>query len=254
MSKYCIECRNELSDEAKFCTSCGKQQVEQMKQVIKEYIATPQESTGPAALDLKATYNLLIETKNKIYDLVQDAEKLIKEDKNVDVFTKQIVNKMESDLKTAYDIAKKVKSIDPNVIIKDPSTNEIITCDHVISLSCNLMGSIGYNFVLYQGRSSIDANKRILRRAQTNFIESNTIMPTAFAQYNIALAMDLQTEGTIRIGEFILDINGNRIFLTPLNSKKAKRTVYDAYQRVIDLYPESDQAVEARKRQTEIKI
>ncbi|GAG06721.1 unnamed protein product, partial [marine sediment metagenome] len=231
MSKYCIECRNELPDEAKFCMSCGKQQNITEENVEIEPIESPQESTGPAALDLKAAYNLVSETQNLIDNLVSEAENLIKNGLNVNVFEKQIINKMENDLKTADDLAKKVKNMDPDVVIKDPFTNEMITCDHVISLSCYLMGVIGYNFVIYQGRRNIDANKIILRKAQTNFIESNSIMPTAAAQYNIALAMDMQTDGIIRMGEFILDVNGNRTFLTPLSSKKAKRIVYDAYQR-----------------------
>lgn len=147
-----------------------------------------------------------------------------------------------------------MKNIDPEVVIKDPFTNEMITCDHIISLSCFVMGAIGYNFVILQGRRNIDANKIILRKAQKNFIESNSIMPAPYAQYNIALAMDMQTEGIIRIGEFILDINGNRIFLTPLSSKKAKRIIYDAYQRVIDLYPDSEWAVESRKMQTQLRV
>ena len=253
MLKYCTECGYELPDEAKFCISCGKQQVEQSEQVINEPVEELQESTGPAVLDLKTAYNLVSETQNTLDNLIREAENQIKNNLEVNVFGKQIINKMENDLKTADDLAKKVKSIDPNVVIKDPFTNEMITCDHVISLSCFLMGVIGYNFVSYQGRRNIDANKRILRRSQLNFIESNSIMPTDAAQYNIALAMNMQTEGIIRVGEFILDIDGNKVFLNPLKPKKAKQLVYDVYQKVIDLYPDSEWTVEARKRQLELR-
>lgn len=248
-----MECGNELPDEAKFCIKCGKQQVEQIEYVAKEPVVMLQESTGPAALDLKTAYNLVSETQNTFDNLVSEAEKLIKNDLNVNVFEKQIMNKMENDLKTADDLAKKVKNIDPEVVIKDPFTNEMITCDHVISLSCYLMGVIGYNFVILQGRRSIDANKRVLRRSQLNFIESNNIMHTPDAQYNIALAMDTQIKGIIRVGESILDIDGKKVFLNPLKLKKAKQLVYDAYQKVIDLYPDYESTVEARKKQLELR-
>ncbi len=102
MSKYCIECGNELPIEARFCTKCGKQQEDikqqdkTIKQIDKESKGEIQVSTGPAALDLKAAYNLVSESKNIIENLVLDAEELIKNGKMVDVFTKQIVNNMES--------------------------------------------------------------------------------------------------------------------------------------------------------------
>ena len=48
-----MECGNELPEGAKFCMSCGKQQVQQVDKDVKESVTMPQESTGPAALDLK---------------------------------------------------------------------------------------------------------------------------------------------------------------------------------------------------------
>jgi len=47
LSKYCIDCGNELPSEAKFCINCGKQQV------------VLQESTGPATPDSKVPYSIL---------------------------------------------------------------------------------------------------------------------------------------------------------------------------------------------------
>lgn len=261
MSKYCIECGNELPDEAKFCIGCGKPQVEQSKQVKNETVEEFQESTGPAALELKAAYSTIEEVSN-ILDEVQILERTVTRD-------------LENKLYEIFAYIDKAKKIDSNVVIKDPSTNMKITCDIACAETYFLTGFIGMNFVIdhsqnYKkvylfdvpgtnypidinyGKISGNAQQRILRKAQKNFEESNKIVPTDISQFYIALLLEAQTKGINRLGDYINDINGQKIFLNPISKKKAKQAVYDAYQRVIDLYPNSNLAVEAHKKQTQL--
>ena len=128
MSKYCMECGNELSNEAKFCTNCGKQQKEinqrdrTIEQIDNESTEEIQVSTGPAALDLKTAYSILKDASN-IIDKVQILEKPIARD-------------IENKLFKIFALIDKAQNVNPEVVIKDPSTNNIITCDIVRAGLC----------------------------------------------------------------------------------------------------------------------
>ena len=64
--------------------------------------------------------------------------------------------------------------------------------------------------------------------------------------------MDLQIQGINKLGDYIIDLNGQKILLNPISKKKAKQAVFNAYQRVIENYPDSEWTVEAYKNQSNL--
>lgn len=238
MAKFCAECGERVPENAKFCPRCGTKVVMVEGDVDIEQTAVPVTSTDPAVLELKAAFSIIREVE----------ERLIGEN----FIEKPIAEKLDNNLKDADNLIEKAGEINPDVAIKDPISGDTITIQYIRGLIYYYRGLI--EFYYSSNIKNIDMKKILIRKAQKKFIESNKIIPSPGAQYYIAHAMDAQTQGIIRIGEFILDENGKRVFLTPLASKKAKKIVHDAYQKVIDIYPDSEWAVEARKRQTELRI
>jgi len=262
LSKYCIECGNAISNIAKFCENCGTK-VGLDKEIVKK-VQTEEipDSSSPALLDLKAAYSILEEV-NEILDNTQKIQKPL---------IREITSKLR-DIEKFVENAKKQNS---NVYLLNPTDNEKISPEIVHSQASFIAGFIGIGFVFdhlkddksinifetpFFGEISIKYGKvgknlkqYIFRTAQKNFVESNNFDATDIAQFYIAFSMDMQIQGINRIGDYILDIDGNKIYLNPLSTKKAKKAVYDTYQKVIDLYPNSKWAVEAHKRQSEIRL
>jgi len=262
LSKYCIECGNALSNTAKFCANCGTKvglDEEIVKEVQTEKIPVP---SSPVSLDLKAAYSIHEEV-NEIIDNAQRIEK-------------PLVREIISKLKDIEKFVENAKEKDSNVYLIDTANNEKISPEIILSQTSFIAGFIGIGFVydhlkndkslsifntpvlgdisINYGKIGKNTQQRVFRTAQKNFAESNNIYANGIAQYYIAFSMDMQIQGINRLGDYILDIEGNKIFLNPLKTKKAKKAVYDAYQKVIDLYPDSNWAVEAHKMQSKIKI
>lgn len=224
MSKFCIECGNELSDEAKFCSGCGKQQDELMKQNKKEQREEIQESTGPAALDLKVAINLILEVKDYI--------------ENAEVINKSEFRGIEKRLFTAEKSINKAKSTDPTVEVLIPGTNELINCDNALAFNDYVGGRLGFDIAcdIDMGRAS---KVRAFTRSQTNFKTSLDKAPNPEVAFYYARAMHEELLVKTRT--------------TIMPQGKLKQAVIKAYQYVIDTWPDSEWAVEARKYQTRLQ-
>ncbi|MFW6173290.1 MAG: zinc-ribbon domain-containing protein [Elusimicrobiota bacterium] len=224
LTKYCIECGKELSDMAKFCSGCGKPQDELIEQKKQEQREEIQESTGPAALDLKAGINLIIEVENYI--------------ENAEVTNKSEFKEMEKRLFSAEKIINKAKSTDPTVEVLIPGTNVLINCDKAFAYNDYIGGRLGFDIAcdINMGRAS---KVRAFTRAQTNFKTSLDRDPNPEVAFYYARAM--HEELLVKTGTTIMP------------QGKLKQEVIEAYQYVIDAWPNSEWAVEARKYQTRLQ-
>ena len=220
LPKYCMECGNALSNNAKFCTNCGTKVVLNMdKEIIKKAHAKETlDSSSPALLDLKASYSILEEV-NEVLDNVQKIDK---------PFAKNIISR----LKDIEKLVKNAKKKDSNVYLLNPTGNEKITPEIILSEISFIAGMTGISFIFdylntdkginvfntqsqaflefHQGKVGKYIKQSVSRRAQKNFAQSNDRRATDIAQFYIAFSMDMQTQGINRIGDYIIDIEGNK--------------------------------------------
>lgn len=224
MSKYCIECGNKLPDDAKFCNQCGKQQDVTEKNIENKPIEMPQESTGPDALDLKAAINLIFEVKDYI--------------QNVEEINMWELKNMEKKIVTAEKIIKKAQSNDPTIKVLIPGTKELTNCERALAFNDYTGGRLGFDVEcsINKGRAG---NVFCFKKAQKNFKASLDRFPDPEVALYYALA---------KHEEFFAQISTT---ITP--HSRLKKSVKEAYQYVIDTWPDSEWAVEARKYQASLQ-
>lgn len=238
MSKYCIECGKELPDEAKFCLGCGAK-IELEEDVAKEQVEELQVSTGPAAINLKSAYSMILE----VGDFIEKKENII---------DKRQCKKLDKELDRAVNLIEEARNIDDKVQIIDSKYTYALTCNGVLSFAYYIGGLLLVSYAKHEGGGA--TVQRAYKEAQKAFHKAYELGPDAASLYNEALCLYHQIHGSGRHGDKIIGLNGEKVFYNPFLPKKGRKIVYDAFQKVIDLYPNDEQAIEARKMQTQIKL
>lgn len=142
----------------------------------------------------------------------------------------RIAHGIKSDLDRALKLAEEVKEVEPECTLDDG-----VTCDDVIASAYHYCGVIDFQL----------GGALIIRRAQKFFQEAYDIMPMPEEAWWIALCLYAQTHG--RQGGGVVGIDGEKAHYTPFTPKKARRIAANAFEKVIELDPDSDLAVEAAK-------
>ncbi len=240
MPEYCIECGNELPDRAKFCNECGtKVDVKKIEGIEEkeQFQEIPIESS-PALLDFRTALSILDDVKNQL--------------DNTGIIDRDFGKGLEKKLDDIENLIDNIKSVDPDLILIDQNSNFKITIDSLYSRACFLKGEIAYRYAVETLQRKPNTQKLILNRAQENFELSYQKEPSDCTLYNIAFCIYERAKGIgfSKGSDYIKGINGEKVYCHPLNKKKAIQLAYNAFQKVIDTYPYSDFAVEARKMQS----
>jgi ribosomal protein L40E len=225
LSKFCIKCGAELPDDAAFCLKCGASteiKIENTEQEKSDKNIV--ESTGPAANDLKAALRLISEVENYI--------------ETTKVFNKSEFKGMERRLFDAEKLINNIKNRDETVKVLYPGTHNLFDCEQALSYNDYIGGRLGFDIActIDMGRAS---KARAFKRAQINFQTSFDRVPNPESAFYYAVAMheELKLKTTTTI----------------MPQGKLKQDVYQAYQRVVDTWPDSEYAIEARKNQAQLQ-
>lgn len=225
MSKFCTKCGAELPDDAAFCSKCGTSTQEKMQNTTAQETKEEEmiESTGPAALDLKSALGLIYEVQNYI--------------ENADVIDKSGFKTTEKKLLDAEKLINKAKESDGTVKVLFPNTNTLFTCKEALAYNNYILGRLGFGCTLdtIHGRAT---RVHALKKVQMKFQESLEIIPNPEVAFYYAVAMheelNFKTQTTI------------------MPQGKLKQAVKQAYQYVIDEWPDSEFSIEARKNQAQL--
>ncbi len=144
----------------------------------------------------------------------------------------KIAHGIKSDLDRAFKLAEEVKEVEPECTLDDG-----ITCDGVIASVYHYYGVMDFQM---GGKHGL-----LIRRAQKSFQKAYDMMPIAEEAWWIALCLYAQTHGGQ--GGGVVGIDGEKAHYTPFTPKKARRIAANAFEKVIELDPNSDLAVEAAK-------
>jgi len=224
LSKFCTKCGSELPDDAAFCSKCGqptepKSDGNESNKNVEKIV----ESTGTAANDLKASLGLISEVINYI--------------ENADVVDKAGFKKMEKRLFDAEKLINNAKNMDGTVKVLFPGTNNLFTCEEAIAHNDYVLGRLGFSAAqTINGRAS---KVHALKKVQMKFQNSLDKLPNPEVAFYYAITMheelNFKTQTTI------------------MPQGKLKQAVHQAYQHVIDTWPDSEWAVEARKNQLQVQ-
>lgn len=139
----------------------------------------------------------------------------------------------QKDLNRAVEIAENIKETDPN--LKLEIDDEVITPDYIIARSYFVTGFIGF-----QVGGSIT-----MRKAQEYFQKSYGIINDPLTMWNIAGCLYALSHD--KHGGSVVSINGEKTQYSIFTSKKARKFTAEAYEKVIELDPNSQLAIEAAK-------
>jgi len=225
LSKFCTKCGAELPDDAAFCSKCGQPtEPESDKKELNKNVEKIVESTGPAANDLKAALELISEVINYL-----DTTKIV---------NKSEFKGMEKRLFDAEKLINNAKNRDGTVKVLFPGTNNLLNCEEALAYNDYVGGRLGFDIActIEMGRAS---KTRAFKRAQINFQTSLDRVPNPESAFYYAAAMHEELKV--------------KTSTTIMPQGKLKQAVHQAYQHVIDTWPDSELAVEARKNQAQLQ-
>ncbi|MHA2379660.1 MAG: hypothetical protein ACXADS_10295 [Candidatus Thorarchaeota archaeon] len=140
------------------------------------------------------------------------------------------VQQLKGALDQAIELANEASSLDSNVQLEAGTTcREVIARAHYQAGLTELR--LGH-----------------MNEAQRCFEKSYGVFPTQKAAHNIALCL---YRGMLSVGsqaQSVIGLDGQRIYYSPIPKRmKERKEVKSAFERVLDLNPESDLAIEAGK-------
>lgn len=144
----------------------------------------------------------------------------------------RIAHGIKSDLDQALKLAGEIKEVEPACSLDDG-----MTCDDVIASVYQLYGIIDFQRAGHHGL--------LIRRAQKSFQKAYDMMPMDERAWWIALCLHFQTH--LNKGGSVVGIDGEKAYYTPFTPKKARRIAANAFEKVIELNPNGDLAIEAAK-------
>lgn len=229
MPKFCIECGNELTSEAKFCSNCGKEQVEQKEQNI-----SLQKTTSPAAINLKTAFSLISRVEDELIN------------------NRRIAG-LDGELNDAVILIEQARNIDSNVVLVGEESGKILCCNDLLSHVFFLRGRIKFN-LLFIHKMVGPSGQLEYKKTQELFHKSYELRQDSSSLYYEASCIYYQVYTKSLVGCMIKGLNGEEVKFKPFSPHEGRELAYNSFQKVIDLYPDHEYAIEARKMQMKIDL
>jgi len=182
-----------------------------------------------AAFNLRMAKSLIDDVAEQTKDVVRFTELAI-EGKGSIFKAAGEIGRLNADLESAIDLANEASKVEPSIQLDDGTT-----CETVIAQARYQAGLLNFDLGHWD-------------KAQRHFEDSHKIIPTQETAFNIALCLYNQVYAKGGGARYIRGLDGQKIYYAPIFAKKkARAEVKSAFERVINMDPDSDLAVEAGK-------